>query len=144
MCQKITSFDRPLVLAVSDTYSVVYAGWGDPPPGAVKEDATLITGEIAELLYEALAGHTFGEHPKNAFASRARVRRSFINKRFKNMRVSPNSHQASATIMLFLAQAVVMQHKNVMMPWLGVTMLNERGNPVLDALECQPVHICKQ
>jgi len=144
MSQKVTSFDRPLVLAISESYSVLYAGWGNPPPGAVKEESTLITGEIAEWLYEALAGHIFGEHPENALASRARVRRHFINRRFKNMGVSPTCHQASAMMLLFLAQAVLIQHKNVMLPWLGVTRLNERGNPVLDAPEYTPVQICKQ
>jgi len=147
MSQKVTSFDRPLVLAVSDTYSVLYAGWGDPPPGAVKEDATLITGEIAELLYESLAGHSFNEHPEVVSVGRARLARSIINTRVKNMRSFANDlHHTGGTtmMMLFSAQAVLMQHSNIIMPWLGITMLNDRGNPVLDTTEYKPIRIHKQ
>ena len=129
----ITTFDRPLVLAVSnDTYEVIYAGWGHPPAGHLKEEnITLITRDIAVYLYLAIAGHEFGDHPREARSSQATAAKIKLNASERFIEANPGSCSAGDVISILVAKAALKRHGKTLSPWLGVTRLNERGVPQL-------------
>ncbi len=130
MNRELITFDRPITLAISESYGVLYAGWGNPPPGILNQRFTLITGEVAAQLYTAISGHAYGEHPENACWSNARIARSWINALIQKVKLAPGVYDQNSVVMAFTAQAVLIQWSNVLMPWLGITKLNECGTPV--------------
>jgi len=132
-----TSFDRPLVLAVSnDTYEVIYAGWGHPPAGHLKEESiTLITGNIAPILYAAIAGHEFGDDPREARYSHAKAAKIELNAISRVVGDNPVAYSAGGITSVLVAQAVMKRQGKTLSPWLGATWLDRRGTPQLNAPE---------
>lgn len=100
-----TQINKPLTVLVSDSQQVKYVCWGLPPERGVND--ILIAGERARLLYQALSGHAWGEHPATATPDKA------LKARWK---ISQMENTA-------LLRLVLLNFGHRYEPWLGVTRL---------------------
>lgn len=112
----------PLCVVVGTDHQVEYVGFGPPPPDHLPAgEKVIISGDMAVLLYVALTGHAYEDHPDSANINEASVAREEIT--------ALNDEEART------AQAVVRTWGDHIQPWLFVTKLDDDGRPILDHLD---------
>ena len=84
-------------------------------------DQTVLFGEIADLLYVALTGHTMSENPVNASLYRARAARAILQRK----------NGLSGTDDVRIANEVIATWGNHIRPWLGMYHIKEDGSVVI-------------
>ena len=125
---------RPdLVIGINEHNAIVYVGWGAPPAGMLKEPATLLSGFLATLVYLAVAGRNYDEHPEEADWARSAEARRELAKQSRLARFTKNGRTTEDQLRAVLAQAVVGGYPGFIMPWLGTVALNELGQPITES-----------
>ena len=111
-CEVLTvGYNHCLSSASSAQRALSRARVVDVLQGVVDRPALVLTGQVADLLYTALAGHSYAvERPAVAMRARARAARAHIER----MRAVGDWE---------IAQRVVEAAGPVISPWLGVTKL---------------------
>lgn len=114
---KINKVQRPLTITLNSKNEIKYACQGPPLNEHLEPGDTVVNGEIAELLYLSIAGHTFEEHPDEADKSRAIGARWRLCS-FETARV---------------AHMALIQFGHRIKPWFGSTPIDSDGHPVVNA-----------
>jgi len=109
---EIETTKKLVTILISDRQQVKYVCWGPPPERG--ENDIVVGGYRAEVLYQALAGHTFEEHPDTATMDRA------LEARWK---VAQMENAA-------LLKLVLLNFGHRFEPWLGITRLDSQGRIV--------------
>lgn len=117
-----------LFMAISITRDVLYVCRCDGPGGMVQEAHEVLSGEIAEDLYMALAGHSYGEDPGTANYALAFEARQMI-------RQNSRKFFGEARRQARLAGEVIDKWGEKIVPWLHVAKLGKEGGVIVDAPE---------
>lgn len=126
---------RPLTIAVNEHNQIIYVGWGEPPAGMLAQQATLLTGFLAELVFRSVAGRNYDEHPENADWETARQARKDLGRQARLARFTKNGKTTEDQLKYVLAQVVVAGYPGFIQPWLGSLKLDKFGFPVMQSPE---------
>jgi len=126
---------RPLTIAVDEHNTIAYVGWGEPPAGMLGKQVTLLVGFLAELLFRAVAGRNYHEHPDNADWHTAQEARSELKKQSRLARFAKNGKTSEDQLKSVLAQVVAAGYPGFIHPWLGSIKLDKFGFPIMEDAE---------
>lgn len=116
---QIDTITKPLTITLNNQRAIKYVCQGPPLNEHLESGDVVIEGELATLLYRAVTGHEYNEHPDEADESRA------IGARWTLVTTQSNTD----------AQLALIQFGHVIRPWLGWTKWDSNGHPILDAEE---------
>lgn len=110
----------PVLVIEERTLQVHYvSNDGQIPPGMIRSGLTILFGELANLLYMALAGHAMDDSPFNMHPVLARSARASLARR-----------RVTGEAGIDLINEVINNWGEYIRPWLGAKLIDQAGEPI--------------